>query len=344
MSSTCASWLGAVRAALEHAGVDADAVLRAAGIDAQPGAIGAVRLPVATTAELWRQAVAATGDPAFGIAVARCGTRERFPALGAALSESASLWDAVRRLERYFIVVSGAVTVVVVRERGQLRWTLRAPAGGPVPPREAVDAVAYMVVRLFRGFRGRSCAPLALSLRREAPADPGPWLRAFRCPVSFGAAADELRFDAEGIEQPRPGVDAVRAYRGDQLVERSLARLARQETSSPVRAALARRLAAGEPEPAAIAADLHMSLRTLQRRLAAEGTSLRALLDTTRRELAVDLLRDRRYSIADIAYLLGFAQPAGFTHACERWYGCPPRELRRRRDRDLEKPGVAAEA
>jgi len=73
---------------------------------------------------------------------------------------------------------------------------------------------------------------------------------------------------------------------------------------------------------------LGMSERTLQRRLAAEGTSFQRLLDDTRRELARHYLGQRNLSLADIAYLLGFTDQSSFFRAARRWFGSSPGHFR----------------
>jgi AraC-like DNA-binding protein len=72
-----------------------------------------------------------------------------------------------------------------------------------------------------------------------------------------------------------------------------------------------------------------MSPRALQRRLAIEETTYAALVDDTRRELALAYLREGRYSMTDIGYLLGFSGAASFTRAFRRWTGKTPSEYQR---------------
>ena len=88
------------------------------------------------------------------------------------------------------------------------------------------------------------------------------------------------------------------------------------------------RLPSGAPTQAEIARRLAVSTRTLHRRLAQAGTSFEELLDETRRELAIGYLQRTEYSIADVAYLLGFAQVSSFDRAFRRWTGRSPRESR----------------
>ena len=87
----------------------------------------------------------------------------------------------------------------------------------------------------------------------------------------------------------------------------------------------------GAQSQAEVARQLGLSTRALQRRLAAESTSYGALVDGTRRELALAYLREARHSMTDIGYLLGFSGAASFTRAFRRWTGKTPSEYQRRR-------------
>lgn len=78
-----------------------------------------------------------------------------------------------------------------------------------------------------------------------------------------------------------------------------------------------------------VASRLEMPAWTLQRRLKDENTSFTALLDETRKSLALIYLKDPRYSLGEIAYLLGFAYPNAFQRAFKRWMGIAPGEYRK---------------
>jgi AraC-like DNA-binding protein len=73
----------------------------------------------------------------------------------------------------------------------------------------------------------------------------------------------------------------------------------------------------------------HTSPRSLQRRLADQGTSFQALLDDTRRHLAEAHLKEGRLDLAEIALLLGYSEQSAFTRAFRAWTGLPPAQWRR---------------
>ena len=76
------------------------------------------------------------------------------------------------------------------------------------------------------------------------------------------------------------------------------------------------------------AASQNMSLRTFQRRIEAEGTRFRTLLDQTRAELAESLLADRTVSLSEVSYCCGFSEQASFSRAFKRWTGQTPSAYR----------------
>ncbi len=97
-----------------------------------------------------------------------------------------------------------------------------------------------------------------------------------------------------------------------------------------VRDAIRKRIAQGPPHISEIAASCPLKTRTLQRRLAEAGTTYRRIVDDVRFEAACRLLEDPRRSLAEIASILGYSDPANFTRAFTRWSGTTPRAYRQR--------------
>src|SRR5205814_7952677 len=87
-------------------------------------------------------------------------------------------------------------------------------------------------------------------------------------------------------------------------------------------------LADGAPSLGRMAALLGHSPRTLQRRLAEDGTSFEDIVAGLRRDLAGRLLRERRLAIYEVAFMLGYSDPSQFNRAFQKWYGVAPRAFR----------------
>lgn len=138
-----------------------------------------------------------------------------------------------------------------------------------------------------------------------------------------------LIIPAELVNQPMPAADpqtaAICIRQCEELLNR---RRARRGISASIRMRLIQD-STEIPAMATVAGELCINERTLHRRLAAEGTSYRALLDEVRATLAAELLNSG-LTVGETARRLGYSETAAFTRAHTRWNGCPPR--RRKRD------------
>ncbi len=114
----------------------------------------------------------------------------------------------------------------------------------------------------------------------------------------------------------------------DQNVTDYLAHLDRHDVTMQVRAKLIERLPSGQVTEEEIANSIHISQRSLQRRLKEQGLSFTQLLANTRSELGLQYVRDPQRSFNEIAFLLGFSEPGNFIRAFKRWHGKSPSEYR----------------
>ncbi len=116
-----------------------------------------------------------------------------------------------------------------------------------------------------------------------------------------------------------------------EILMKHLGRLDQQQLAHQVRRRIVEALPSGRIKEEDIAADLHLSTRTLQRRLIEEGVNFGELLQGIRRELAQNYIDDRQLNVSEIAYLLGFSDQANFTRAFKRWFGATPSDWRKRK-------------
>ena len=322
------SWARAIRKALEAADLDSARLFAEAGLDLAALDDPNARYPVAATTRLWQLAVQASGDDDFGLTVARHVSQTTFHALGYSLAASSTLKEAFDRLLRYFRIVTDAAELSVEETPDEYRLRLDVdPARAVIAP-QAMDAFAYLMLRLCRGLYRRDFSPLRVSLMREAPRNLFAFERAFRAPLQFGARENLLCFARAPLELRLEGANPELARQNDEIVLRYLARHERDDLVARVRGLLAERLPSGVPGEEAVAAALHLSSRSLQRKLADEGSSYTQLLTETRQELARSYLADPRSSISEIAYLLGFSDTSSFTRAFKRWEGVSPSDYR----------------
>jgi len=326
--TSLSSWGLAVAKALEARGFDAAYFFSRVGLDFAALDDPEARFPVRTTALLWRLAVETTGDPCFGLEVARHTSPTTFHALGFSLAASSSVREAFERVVRYYRLVSDAASIRFEEHDGIYRLSART---SPLahPSIEAIDALFAVAVRLCRSLTDRGFSPLALELRRPAPPDPTPFYRCFRAPVTFGAAEDVMLLSKTRCDERIQGANPELARANDRIAAEALARWESSHLADRVRVVLLDSLPNGAQSQAEVARQLGLSTRALQRRLAVEATSYGALVDATRRELAMAYLREGRHSMTDIGYLLGFSGAASFTRAFRRWTGKTPSDYQR---------------
>jgi AraC-like DNA-binding protein len=161
-----------------------------------------------------------------------------------------------------------------------------------------------------------------------APADLKPYQDAFQSALRFDAPAHRLVFACADCLSPLQTSNPLLAQLHERFANEKLNRLGHTKVSCRARDLIVRHLSGGEPLRRDIASALCMSERTLQRRLQAEKTSFQDLVDTTRKELAKQYLRQRDLTLTQNAALLGFADPSTFFRSCRRWFGMSPHEYR----------------
>ena len=160
----------------------------------------------------------------------------------------------------------------------------------------------------------------------------------------FREDARRILLDVEQAEEAAAGVNAeprghlavtAPVLFGRMFVTAGIVEYLRRHQSANVsmvvRSKLTEQLPSGRATQGSIASAVHMSTRSLQRRLREEGTSYRELLEETRRELATQYMRQSNLSVNEITYLLGFSEPANFTRAFRRWTGRSPTQYRAER-------------
>jgi AraC-like DNA-binding protein len=326
--TTSAVWVKSIAEMLSGEGLDARALFAAAGID--PAAIEApgARLATERLSRLWELAAERSGNPAIGLAQPHVPRPASFDVVGYAMMSCADLRGAFERLMRYLLILSDALSMSAGEEREGYRVTFELFGGDRPVPRQRIEFILTTLIGFCRWISGRQIDPLAIELTYPAPADLGPYHGAFRCPVAFNAQRSSLLLAAADVTAPLPTSNPLLAELHERFAGEYLKQFDHARTSYRAREVIIRRLPDGEPRRDQVAGELRMSQRTLQRRLEEEATSFLALLDGTRRELAEQYLGRLHLSLAQAAYLLGFADQSSFFRACKRWFALSPGQYR----------------
>jgi AraC-like DNA-binding protein len=319
------TWVKAICRALNAAGCDSSALVAEAGVDAKLLDDPTARCLIAPVSQLWKLAVAATGDAAFGLKVASHIKHTTFHALSYGLCASSTLKEAFERVQRYCHVVSDAVEYEFWCSDSEYHFVIEPTVEVADEP---VDALVAAYLRMCRSLIGHDYSPLRIEFRRARPDRIEDFDGLLRAPLHFDAPKTRLVFDREAIEGPLDGGNPVLARQNDAIALQYLSQIERDNIQGRVRDVVTQRLAHGEPSQEQVAELLNVSARTLQRRLGDSGTTYKEILDETRRVLALAYLSTPGHSVGEVTYLLGFSAGSCFTRAFRRWTGQSPSDWR----------------
>jgi AraC-like DNA-binding protein len=231
-------------------------------------------------------------------------------------------------VRRYGRVFTAAVELVLQESRPQIALAICHPTLGPGQSL-AQDFRLAGLVQVSREVTGIDIVPSEVSFTYPQPSSTSAHRQFFRCPLHFGAPTASVAFRDMDLDLPLVTADETLAGYLSKYAEQVLASLVQGDTMRhTVRAVIWSLLGDGTLSLQQVAAALRMPPRTLQRRLAAEGTSLHAEIEAIRKTMALAVLRDRSISIEDVSILLGYAEPSTFFRSFKRWTGTTPRRFR----------------
>lgn len=309
--------------------------MRDAGFDLDWLSDPEARMPLAVEVRLWDLAAEASGDPLFGLHAAVAIRPGAFGVLDYAVRTAPDLRTALQRLARYNRLVHDLASFDVVSDGHgedvhiQHRFTGRALS----PCRHAAEFTLASLVVVASQIGGQPVSARAVTFAHPAAGDTEAYRAIFGVTPHFGAAASCLVLAASVLDRPVPAADPVLSRIVTAHAEQLLAvQLPVPEgIAAQVRRQIAEGVANGPVTLSTIARSLHLSERSLQRRLDDEGTRFADLVDEVRRELALRYIADDRMALGEVAYLLGFAEPSPFHRAFKRWTGTTPAAARRAR-------------
>lgn len=322
-----------VAKALDAQGISGEAALVECGIDQHVLTDPDTRVPEEKIAQLLRLAVSRTEDPAFGLKVGEFVCPTTFHALSMSMWLSCSLKDAFDRAVRYGQLVSDAgVSGLEETAEEYTAWTAFAPnesdfSAAPHPA--AVDALYAALVTFCRAVYGGSLSPTHVSLMRDEPEDVASYSDFFRCPVDFSQSRISLSFDKKSMEKPLSSGHPELLKYSDHVIVECLNRFDKWDIVGRLKSVLLERLPSGKPSQRQVASALHLSLRSLQRKLHERGLTYESVLGEVRRDLAKTYIAQPHLSIGEISYLLGFSSYTNFSRTFKSWMGTTPRQYRR---------------
>ncbi|MEJ2206201.1 MAG: AraC family transcriptional regulator [Gemmatimonadota bacterium] len=323
------STLAMLRAA-ESRGFETHDLLAAAGLERETVEDPDARLPGPSVLALWDALRERTADPVLQLTAPTILPFGAYRVIDYLVDASVTVGEGISRFARYFRLIAGGMALTIEEDDDERRLHLARADGGAVPPVYVDYVFAALVGRIRMQIRP-GLRVKRVELRHGAPPEAARYEACFRAPVRFGVAGNRLCFGVPEWDSPMEHGDAALARLLEEHARMLEARL--PEVSDSFVAEVREAFTAALPEGgkvARVARALHVSERTLQRKLVKAGTTFRDVADAARRGLAEAYLSDRHVSIAEVAFLLGFSDQTSFNRAFRRWTGASPGLWRRR--------------
>lgn len=285
------------------------------------------RLPYEKIDRIRAAAAEAAGDEAFGLRSAAVYLPSQLGALGYAWQASMTLRKAFMRLERFVRLVNDKARVNVEDRDGSLVITLRIDLPSECEAARDDGALA-LITRMSRLISGEHFRLDAVNFRHAKPADIKPYFEFFGCDLHFDQPENQLLIPLQLADEVLIGANPELALLNDKVITRRLALIDKRDIVARVRAVIVDQLPQGHLSDETVAGALHMSVRTLHRKLADVDSNFRALLVEMRQRLAEAYILDNSLTLTEISLLLGFSEPSSFSRAFKSWTGTAPSEAR----------------
>jgi AraC-like DNA-binding protein len=279
--------------------------------------------------QLLEHAVERTGDAGLGLRAAENLEAGDLDVVEHVTRTCPDLRTAILCAARYVSLLTEAAEITL-EEGPELATASWSMAEGVAQNAAANDFITASALKLLRRQTGVERLAVEIHLAHEHATDAGEYARVFGAKVRLGMPRNAIVMRRSALDLPL--LRANRAlHAAFELHARALLERVRRERGASVHAReiVLAQLADGDTNMETVARKMAMSVATLRRRLAEEGTSHREILDDARYQLAVRYLRDRRLATREVAFRLGFSHVTALHKAFKRWSGgVTPAEFR----------------
>lgn len=320
--------LQVTHAGMVKAGLDVDAIYSKLGYDASKLTQRDLRTPHQQQAFFWATVEAVTGDLDIGLHLCPYLPPFRGDVIEYLMFSSPTFGEGWGRAIKYLRLISDALDVSLIQDSRGMRARVTATTLEAPQLRHTEICVLYEMIQFAKTVSDNQGSPQRLSLRVERRSPVAEYEKIFGCPVEFDAEHSEIWFDPSILDYRSSRWDPDLLNLHEDLAEKRLSRLKRQDLVERIRTVFSQRLELENCELEDVARELGIAPRRLRFELAHAGTSFSEELSNFRFALARKLLRSTQEPIENIVYLTGFSEPSTFYRAFKRWSGMTPVQYR----------------
>jgi AraC-like DNA-binding protein len=310
-------------------GADPHRLLKEQGLSAEALATPEQMTSASGAIRLLERSAAVTGCQTLGLRMAEGRSLANLGAVSLLVAHQPTLRAALEAIREYRVRINSTL-VLHLEELGEeaiLRedFALRSPE----PARQSSDLALGVLAKLCAMALGEAWAPLTVCFTHQAPPpdDQQVYYRVFRCRPHFDSAFTGIVLHQADLDRPNARADPQLAGHARYLLE-SVMHASVSTTAEQAEQLIKLLLPAGRASVQVCAATMGLTVRTLQRALAAEGETFSTLLNRARVQLASQYLANPRMRVTDVADLLGYSAIGAFTRWHRQTFGVPPRARR----------------
>lgn len=306
-----------------------ETLFRRHGLDPQRMRDPYEAIPLPAYLRVFDEAAELARDPVLGARLGQMIRPADLGPMGLVMLQSGTIRAGLERFTQSVSALQSATDIQLTEAEGLtlFSYQIRDPRlRGHAQDTEFSLSATSRLIRMAFDPRWR---PLEVQLEHRASARPDLLESIFRAPVRFRQGVNRLVLAPDGLDTPHRAEDE--ALIG--LIERhvgdlGVAQEARSMTDRVTRW-VARNLGHRPLTLDVISGDLGLTRRTLQRRLSEEGSSLRRIVETRRREIVEGYLSNPDLDMKRVAAALGYSDQTVFWRAYKRWTGSRPTDRRR---------------
>ena len=262
-------------------------------------------------------------NPAFGLNKALANEFLKHPDFVEIMTLAPDIRTAIQLLIRYYELVTSTAKLQLIQEKSGSKITL-SPYRPTKFSHHQSDSQLITLYTLLANFGGNSL--LSVSVTQPCPKGyEAIYEEAFGCQVRFEQTEGAIAFDSNWLDTPlQPQNQKLQILTDKERFIKSLNPA--MPLAIQIEKLVTSTLLIEEPQRTSYAKLLHLSERTLQRRLADDGTSFSAIVDKVRKTLSEEYLLGLGYHVEKTAFLLGYQEIRSFYRAFYRWFNCTPKQ------------------
>lgn len=318
---------------MSQAGHDPRPIAARAGLSSEEISAPTLRLPVAMVVKIAAEVAEALGDPHLGLTMATTAQRGLYGVVEFAARNSPTVLEAMHRIVRYQNLLEDLARLTWEERHGGIVLEHVVPSAREATGPQGNEFVLALFLRILDELLEEPVVPRRIWFAHETKPRSLERLRQhFRTSqIDFGFGSNGILVPAEIARRPIRNADPALLSVLDEYARVLMPAVpSGADPLALVRARLRRDLASGRPSLEGLAKAMHMSARTLQRRLEEGGTSFSKLVDDVRSDTARQLVAQSDLSVTEISFMVGYAHPRAFIRAFARWTGETPQRYRAR--------------